>query len=227
MHFPLFLPLWAETRETFCLGFPDHLIKQSCGSSFRFPLRVSVDVHCGTYIRVSEQFLHILWCWTVWEQIACECVSQHMKMEIFKSFQFLFCRPCHNTNCTRWLVCSVRSQADKGYFLVSVRHFIRSRQAVDFIVSTVFFFDLFVVVEVIEFSILEAVLMLFRLCLLRMSARVSQKSTVRTFLRLVAPISVLCLCPLYRILRRTVRYCPSRLMSCQVNAHASPIRSPV
>ena len=84
MHFPLFLPLWAETRETFCLGFPDHLIKQSCGSSFRFPLRVSVDVHCGTYIRVSEQFLHILWCCTVGEQIACECVSQRMKMEILK-----------------------------------------------------------------------------------------------------------------------------------------------
>ena len=29
MYFPLFLPLWAETRETFCLGFPNHLIKQS------------------------------------------------------------------------------------------------------------------------------------------------------------------------------------------------------
>ena len=165
MHFPLFLPLWAETRETFCLGFPDHLIKQSCGSSFRFPLRVSVDVHCGTYIRVSEQFLHILWCCTVGEQIACECVSQHMKMEILKSFQFLFCRPCHNTNCTRWLVCSVRSQADKWYFFVPVWNFIRSRQAVDFIVSTIFLFDLFVVVEVIEVSILEAVLVLFRLCL--------------------------------------------------------------
>ena len=120
MYFPLFLPLWAETREIFCLGFPDHLIKQSCGSSFRFPFRVSVDVHCGTYVSVSKQFLHILWCYTIGEQITGECVSQHMKMEIFKSFQLLFCRPCHNTNCTRWLVCSVRSQADKGYFLVPV-----------------------------------------------------------------------------------------------------------
>ena len=83
------------------LGFPDHLIKQSCGSSFRFPFRVSVDVHCGTYVSVSKQFLHILWCCTIGEQITGECVSQHMKMEIFKSFQLLFCRPCHNTNCTR------------------------------------------------------------------------------------------------------------------------------
>ena len=227
MYFPLFLPLWAETRETFCLGFPDHLIKQSCGSSFRFPFRVSVDVHCGTYVRVPEQFLHIFRCCTIGEQIAGKCVSQHMKMEIFKSFQLLFCRPCHNTNRTRWLVCSVRSKADKGYFLVSVWHFIRSRQAVDFIVSTVFLLDLFIVIEAVEFAILEAALVLFRLCLSENVRRVSQKSTVRTFLRLVAPISVLCLCPLYRILRRTVRYCPSRLMSCQVNAHASPIRSPV
>ena len=130
MYFPLFLPLWAETSETFCLGFPDHLIKQSCGSSFRFPFRVSVDVHCGTYVSVSKQFLHILWCCTIGEQITGECVSQHMKMEIFKSFQLLFCRPCHNTNCTRWLVCSVRSQADKGYFLVPVGYFLCSRNAV-------------------------------------------------------------------------------------------------
>ena len=157
MYFPLFLPLWAETRETFCLGFPDHLIKQSCGSSFRFPLRVSVNVHCGTYVSVSEQFLHILWCCTVGEQIAGECVSQHMKMEIFKPFQFLFCRPCHNTNRTRWLVCSVRSQADKGYFLVSVRYFLRSWQAVDFIVSTAFFFYLFVVIEIIWSDLLLSI----------------------------------------------------------------------
>ena len=58
---------------------------------------MSVDVHCGTYVSVSEQFLHIFWCCSVGEQITGECVSQYMKMEIFKSFQFLFCRPCHNT----------------------------------------------------------------------------------------------------------------------------------
>ena len=72
---------------------------------------MSVDVHCGTYIRVSEQFLHILWCCTVGEQIACECVSQHMKMEIFKSFQFLFCRPCHNTNRPKDKVCVTGSDS--------------------------------------------------------------------------------------------------------------------
>ena len=31
---------------------------------------MSVDVHCGTNVRVPEQFLHILWCCTVGEQIA-------------------------------------------------------------------------------------------------------------------------------------------------------------
>ena len=30
---------------------------------------MSVDIHCGTDIRVSEQFLHSLWCCTVGEQI--------------------------------------------------------------------------------------------------------------------------------------------------------------
>ena len=36
----------------------------------------------------------------------------------------------------------------------------------------------------------------------------------------------LCLVPLYRILRLTVRYCSSRLMSCQVRPQTSPIRKP-
>ena len=161
--FSLVFALMSETRETFCLGFPDHLIKQSCGSSFRFPLRVSVDVHYGAYVSVSEQFLYIL----------------------------------------------------------------GSRQSVDFIVSTVFSFYLFVVIEVVEFAILKAVLMLLRLCL---SENVSQSVAEihgADFLAFGGTISVLCLCPLYRILRRTVRYCSSRLMSCQVRPHTSPIRSPV
>lgn len=59
--FSLVFALMSRNKEIFCLGFPDHLIKQSCGSSFRFPFRVSVDVHCGTYVSVSKQFLHILW----------------------------------------------------------------------------------------------------------------------------------------------------------------------
>ena len=32
----------------------DYLIQQSCGSTLRFPCSVSVDIHCGTDIGVSE-----------------------------------------------------------------------------------------------------------------------------------------------------------------------------
>ena len=59
MYFPLFLPLRAETRESFLLS-ADHLIQQSCGSTLRFPCSVSVNIHCGTDIGVSEKLLHIL-----------------------------------------------------------------------------------------------------------------------------------------------------------------------
>ena len=56
MCFPLFLPLRAETRESFLLS-ADHLIQQSCGSTLRFPCSVSVNIHCGTDIGVSEKLL--------------------------------------------------------------------------------------------------------------------------------------------------------------------------
>ena len=59
MCFPLFLPLRAETRESFLLS-ADHLIQQSCGSTLRFPCSVSVNIHCGTDIGMSEKLLHIL-----------------------------------------------------------------------------------------------------------------------------------------------------------------------
>ena len=39
----------------------DHFIQQSCGSTLCFPCSVSVNVHCGTDISVSEKFLHIFW----------------------------------------------------------------------------------------------------------------------------------------------------------------------
>ena len=42
MYFPLFLPLRAETRESF-LCPADHLVQQPCGSTLRFPCSVSVD----------------------------------------------------------------------------------------------------------------------------------------------------------------------------------------
>ena len=39
----------------------------------------AADVHRGTYIRVSEKFLHILWCCTAAQHIAGVGVPQHVK----------------------------------------------------------------------------------------------------------------------------------------------------
>ena len=84
-----------------------------------------------------------------------------MKMEIFKAFQLLLSCPAHNPYRTRRFKRPVRPEADKGYFLVSLRDFLRSRQTVNLIISTVFFFDLTVIVEAVQLSVSEAVFVLF------------------------------------------------------------------
>ena len=44
---------------------------------------------------------------------------------------------------------------------ISLRDFFRSRQTVHLVISTVFFFDLTVIVEAVQFSVSEAVFVLF------------------------------------------------------------------
>ncbi len=61
--FPCFCPY--EPKQGKFLFSADYLIQQSCGSTLRFPCSVSVNVHCGTDISVSEKFLHIFRCCTV------------------------------------------------------------------------------------------------------------------------------------------------------------------
>ena len=51
--FPSFFPLREEMRETF-LGRPYNLIQQPCGSSLGLSGGVGVNVHRGTYIRMSH-----------------------------------------------------------------------------------------------------------------------------------------------------------------------------
>ena len=50
--FPCFCPY--EPKQGKFLFSADYLIQQSCGSTLRFPCSVSVNVHCGTNISVSE-----------------------------------------------------------------------------------------------------------------------------------------------------------------------------
>ena len=56
--FPCFCPY--EPKQGKFLFSADSLIQQSCGSTLPFPCSVSVNVHCGTDISVSEKFLHII-----------------------------------------------------------------------------------------------------------------------------------------------------------------------
>ena len=51
----------SENKGNFLLFTADYLVQQPCGGTLRFPCSVSVDIHCGTDISVSEKLLHILW----------------------------------------------------------------------------------------------------------------------------------------------------------------------
>ena len=104
----------SENKGNFLLFAADYLIQQSCGGTLRFPCSVSVDIHCGTDISVSEKLLHILWCCPMWEQIACECVAKLVEMEVLQPLDLFPCRPAHNPYRTRRLKRSVRSEADKS-----------------------------------------------------------------------------------------------------------------
>ena len=68
-------------RETF-LGRPYDLIQQPCGSSLGLSGGVGVNVHCGTYIRMSQQLLHILGCCPVREKVGRICMPQQMEVKI-------------------------------------------------------------------------------------------------------------------------------------------------
>ena len=62
--FPCFCPY--EPKQGKFLFSADYLIQQPCGSTLCFPCSVSVNIHCGTDISVSEKFLHIFRCCIVW-----------------------------------------------------------------------------------------------------------------------------------------------------------------
>lgn len=57
MYFPLFLPLRAETRESF-YSLPTTLFSNL--AELRFLCSVSVDIHGDTDVAVSQKLLYIL-----------------------------------------------------------------------------------------------------------------------------------------------------------------------
>ena len=57
--FSLVFALTSRNKGNFLFS-ADYFIQQPCGSTLRFPCSVSVDVHRGTDIGVSEKLLHII-----------------------------------------------------------------------------------------------------------------------------------------------------------------------
>ena len=68
----------SENKGNFLLFAADYLVQQPCGGTLRFPCSVSVDVHCGTDIGVSEKFLHIFRLCAAGKQIACVGVTERV-----------------------------------------------------------------------------------------------------------------------------------------------------
>ena len=98
--FPSFFPLREEMRETF-LGRPYNLIQQPCGSSLGLSGGVGVNVHRGTYIRMSQQLLHILGCGSVREKVGRICMPQQMEVKIIhrKIIADIICGSCCVNSC--------------------------------------------------------------------------------------------------------------------------------
>ena len=87
-------------RETF-LGRPYNLIQQPCGSSLGLSGGVGVNVHRGTYIRMSQQLLHILGCGSVREKVGRICMPQQMEVKIIhrKIIADIICGSCCVNSC--------------------------------------------------------------------------------------------------------------------------------
>lgn len=152
----MFLPLRAETRETFLLP-ADYLIQQPRGGTLGLPCGVGVNVHRGTDVGMAQQLLHVLGCRTVGEQIAGERVSKHMEVKVLQPRNFLLRLTAHDTHRPRRFNGSVRPETDKGQFPIPLRHLHRPRQGVDLVIGPVFLPDLRIVVQAVKLPIAQAV----------------------------------------------------------------------
>ena len=61
-----------------------HLVEHPGGRSLRFPVCVGIDIHGGSYIGVTQKFLHILGRCTVGQHIGGEGMSEQMEMKLSK-----------------------------------------------------------------------------------------------------------------------------------------------
>ncbi len=95
--FSLVFALTSRNKGKFLFS-ANYFIQQSCGAALRFPCSVSVDIHGGTDIAVSQKLLHIFGGCAVCQQVTGEGVSEHMKVEVLKSLHLLVCSAAHHPN---------------------------------------------------------------------------------------------------------------------------------
>ena len=154
--FPSFFPLREEMRETF-LGRPYDLIQQPCGSSLGLSGGVGVNVHCGTYIRMSQQLLHILGCGPVREKVGRICMPQQMEVKVIHIPDFLSGVSAYAADRCRGFIGSIRSQADERNLGVIFRGCLCPGQGVDLVVGAVLFLDDAIVVLGVQRPVFYAV----------------------------------------------------------------------
>ena len=116
-----------------------HLVEHPGGRSLRFPVGMGIDIHGGSHIGVAQKFLHILWCCAIGQQIGCEGMSEQMEMKL-SQIRHYFPRPAADAahRCGGFKG-SVRSYTDHGQFLIPLRYFLGSGQAVHLVVDPVLF----------------------------------------------------------------------------------------
>ena len=124
---------------------------------------MSVDVHRGTDIQVSEKLLHNLWCCTAAQHVAGVGVPQHVEMEVFKPGYLFLCRSADESHRVRKLNRAVISEANEVDFFVVIRNDIFSGERIQLIVDSVFFRDFPVVISAIEHAVFHAVFHLLHL----------------------------------------------------------------
>ena len=134
-----------------------HLVEHPGGRSFRFPVCVGIDIHGSSYIGVSQKLLHILRCYAVGQQIGGEGMSEQMEMKLSQVWHYLSCPAADTAYRCRGFKGSVWPYTDHGQFLIPLRYFFRSRQAVHLVVDPVLFLHFLIVVEGVKGAVLQAV----------------------------------------------------------------------
>ena len=87
--FSLVFALAGQNKGNFLSVAACYLIQQAGRGAFRFPCRVSVDVHGGTDVGVSQKLLHVLRRCPIREQVTRERMSELMEVEALKSLNLL------------------------------------------------------------------------------------------------------------------------------------------